>query len=382
VTGQLDKAAQAYEAQIASYPRDNRALVGLGNVSAFQGQYQKAAEAYRQSIRLNPEFSAPYADLVNVQLAMQQYDGVRQVVRDAQSQKLDDYIFHSGLYALGFLNADRSAMAEQQTWFTGQHDAENIGLSLASDTEAYAGRLSRARDLTKQSVDSAIRADSRETGAIWLENAALREAAFGNAPSAKQAAAAGLQLSPGSQSVEVEAALAYALAGDAGRAESMSEDLNKRYPLDTQVQSLWLTTIRAQIALNRKNPDAALQSLRSASPMELGQIAFLTNVSCLYPTFIRGEAYLASGQGNLAAAEFQKILDHGGIVWNCLTGALARLGLARAYTLQVKIAQDATADAARARARAAYNDFLTLWADADPGIPVLIAAKSEYAKLQ
>jgi tetratricopeptide (TPR) repeat protein/predicted Ser/Thr protein kinase len=382
VTGELDKAAQAYQAQIASYPRDNRAYVGLGNMYAFQGLYEKAAEAYRQSIRLYPDVSAPYADLLNVHLAMQQYDRVRQVVHEAQARKLDDYIFHSDLYALAFLEGDSPGMGEQQTWFAGQHDAENIGLSLASDTEAYAGRLNKARELTKRSVDSAIRADSKETGAIWEENAALREAAFGNVESAKQAAAAGLKLAPTSPSVEVEAALAYAMAGEAGRAESMSQNLNKRYPLDTQVQSLWLTVIRAQVALDRKNAGAAIGRLEAASPIELGQIAFVTNISCLYPTYVRGGTYLAAGQGKAAAAEFQRILDHGGIVWNCWTGSLAHLGLARAYALESKAAMGADADAARARALAAYKDFLALWKDADPAIPILIAAKSEYAKLQ
>jgi eukaryotic-like serine/threonine-protein kinase len=382
VTGELDKAAQAYQAQIASYPRENRAYVGLGNVSAFQGQYEKAAEAYRQSIRINPDFSAPYADLVNVRLALQQYDRARQVIHEAQARKLDDYIFHSGLYAVAFLAADSQAMAEQQNWFGNQHDAENIGLSLASDTEAYAGHLSKARELTKRSLDSAIRADSKETGAIWQENAALREAAFGNATSAKQAAAVGLKLTPTSQSVEVEAALAFAVVGDIARAESLSEDLDKRYPLDTQVQSLWLTAIRAQLALDQKNPRAAIESLQAVSPIELGQIAFVTNISCLYPTYIWGAAYLASSRSKAAATQFQKILEHGGIVWNCWTGSLAHLGLARAYALESKTSQGADADAARVRALAAYKDFLTLWKDADPDIPILKEAKAEYAKLQ
>jgi hypothetical protein len=149
------------------------------------------------------------------------------------------------------------------------------------------------------------------------------------------------------------------------------------------MQSLWLPAIQAELALNRKNPAEALNSLQAAAPpIELGQIAFVSNISCLYPTYIRGEAYLAAGQGNAAAAEFQKILDHGGIVWNCWTGALAHLGVARANALQSKNAQGADADAARVRALAAYKDFLTLWKDADPDIPILKQAKAEYAKLQ
>jgi eukaryotic-like serine/threonine-protein kinase len=274
-------------------------------------------------------------------------------------------------------------MAEQQQWFAGKPEHENFGISLASDTEAYAGHLGKARELTKRSVDSALRADSKETGAIWQENAALREAAFGNAGEAKQAAAEGLKIVPTSQSVEVEAALAFAMAGDAARAESMARDLNERFPLDTQMQSLWLPPIRGQLALDSKNPADALHALRAAAvPIELGQIGFVANLSCLYPTYLRGGAYLAAGQGNAAEAEFQKILDHGGIVWNCWTGALAHLGVARANALQAKASQSADADAARVRALAAYKDFLALWKEADANIPILKQAKAEYSKLQ
>jgi tetratricopeptide (TPR) repeat protein len=167
------------------------------------------------------------------------------------------------------------------------------------------------------------------------------------------------------------------------RAESLAQDLSRRYPLDTQMQSLWLPAIRAELALNRKNPADALNALRPAAPpIELGNIQFLANLSCLYPTYIRGEAYLAAGRGKEAAAEFQKILDHGGIVWNCWTGALAHLGVARANALQVKNSNGADADAARVRALTAYKDFLALWKDADPDIPVLREAQVEYATLQ
>jgi len=166
------------------------------------------------------------------------------------------------------------------------------------------------------------------------------------------------------------------------RGESLAEDLQKRFPLDTQMRSFWLPSIQAQLALDRMNPAAALTALQAASPIELGQITFVANISCLYPMYIRGEAYLAAGQGSAAAAEFQKILDHSGIVWNCWTGALARLGVARANALQSRTSQGADADAARVRALAAYKDFLTLWKDADPDIPILKQAKAEYAKLQ
>jgi len=241
--------------------------------------------------------------------------------------------------------------------------------------------VGKARELTKRAVDSAIRADSKETAAIWQANAALEQAAYGNPAEARQSAAEALKLAPASQGVESEAALAFAMAGDTARAESLAQDLGKLYPLDTQMQSLWLPAIQAQLALNEKNLAAALNALQVAStPIELGQIRFVANVSCLYPTYVRGEAYLAAGQGSAAAAEFQKILDHSGIVWNCWTGALAHLGVARANALQSRTSQEA--DAARVRALAAYNDFFVLWKDADPDIPILQQAKAEYAKLK
>jgi hypothetical protein len=183
--------------------------------------------------------------------------------------------------------------------------------------------------------------------------------------------------------VEVEAALAYAMAGDSVRAESMAQDLNKRFPLDSQVQALWLPAIRAQEALDHKNASAAIEDLQPANgPMEFAQIPFVANLSCLYPTYIRGEAYLEAGEGKAAAGEFQKILDHSGFVWNCWTGALAKLGVGRANALEARTLQGADADAARVRALAAYKDFLTLWKSADADVRVLKQAKSEYAKLQ
>ncbi|MGA7919562.1 MAG: protein kinase [Candidatus Acidiferrales bacterium] len=381
VTGELDKAAQTYQEWIESYPRSAGAYVNLGNVYGEQGQYEKAEEMMKQAMRLAPGRSASYVNLANFALALQRFDEARQSIREEQARKLDDYILHVVLYALGFVGSDSAAMAEQQQWFAGKLEYESYGLALASDTEAYAGHVGKARELTKRAVDSAIRADSKENGAIWQANAALEQAAYGNATEARQSAAEALKLAPASQGVESEAALAFAMAGDTARAESLAQDLEKRLPLDTQIQSLWLPAIQAQLTLDKKNPASALSAPQAASPIELGQIVFVNNLSCLYHVYVRGEAYLAAGQGSAAAAEFQKILDHSGIVWNCWTGALAHLGVARANALQSQTSQGVNADAARVRAFAAYKDFLTLWKDADPDIPILIAAKSEYAKL-
>jgi len=382
VTGQLDKAAQTFKEEIESYPRDAGGYSNLGSVFNSQGQYDKAMEITREAVRLAPDREYLYSNLVNYALAGQRLDEARQIIQEAQMRKADDFVLHIARYALGFLGADSAAMAEQQQWFAGKPDSENFGLALASDTEAYAGHVGKARELTKRAVDSAIRADNKETGAIWQANAAVQQAAYGNSAEARQMAAEALKLAPASQGVESEAALAFAMAGDTARAESLAQDLGKRFPLDTQMQSLWLPAIQAQLALDRKNPAAALNALQAASPIELGSIAFLNNVSCLYHVYARGQAYLAAEQGKAAGAEFQKILDHSGIVWNCWAGALAHLGVARANALQSRTSQGADADAARARALAAYKDLLTLWKDADPDIPILKQAKAEYAKLQ
>ncbi len=382
VTGELDKAVQTYQEEIESYPRVSGAYGNLGVVFALQGQYDKAAEITRQAVRLNPDSVEASGNLADYNLALQRFDETRQIIHEVQARKLDDLVMRNALYALAFLGADSTGMEEQQQWFAGKPEYETFGLALASDTEAYGGRLSKARELTKRAVDSAIRADSKETAAIWQANAALQQAAYGNATEARQSAAEALKLAPASQGVEVEAALAFAMAGDTARAESLALDLGKRFPLDTQMQSLWLPAIQAQLALDRKNPASALNALQAASTIELGLIPFGNNVSCLYHVYVRGEAYLAAGQGSAAAAEFQNILDHSGIVCNCWTGALAHLGLARANALQSRTSQGADADAARTRALAAYKNFLTLWKDADPDIPILKEAKAEYAKLQ
>jgi len=381
VAGELEKAAQIYEEVIANYPRDADAHIYLGNAYFKMGLFERAATEYRETLRLGRDDYSAYWVLSNSLLALQRFDETRQVIQEAQNRKVDNLGLRSALYALAFLRGDSLAMAEQEQWFVSKPE-ENIRLSLASETETYSGHLAKARELSKRFVDFAIRSDSKETAATRLENFALSEAAFGNRNQAKQSAAEGLKLNA-SQSVAVEAALAFAMASDTAGAESMAGDLNKRYPVDTQMQALWLPAIHAQVALNRKDATAAINHLLPAAPpIEFGLVQSAVSISCLYPTYIRGEAYVAAGQGIAAAAEFQKILDHSGTVWNCWTGALAHLGLARANALQSRTSQGADADAARVRALAAYKDFLTLWKDADPDIPILKQAKAEYAKLQ
>ena len=230
-------------------------------------------------------------------------------------------------------------------------------------------------------MDSAIRADSTETGAIFQAIAAQQEAAYGNAAEAPAGSGGGSKLLHESGCGE-RSGTCVCHGGRDSASRSWPQEQGKRFPLNTHIQSLWLPAIQAQLALDRKNPAVALNTLQAASAIELGGFDFADSISCLNDVYVRGEAYLAAGQGGAAAAEFQKVLDHNGIVWNCWTGSLAHLGVARANALQARTAQGADADAARARALAAYQDFLTLWKDADPDLPLLKEAKAEYAKLQ
>jgi eukaryotic-like serine/threonine-protein kinase len=216
-------------------------------------------------------------------------------------------------------------------------------------------------------VESAIEADAKENGAVWEANSALQDAAFGGIADSRRSAEAALKLAPASKAAKSEVALAYALADQNGDAEALARDLEKRYPLDSQIQALWLSAIHAQMALNRKNPAEALNELQVADSLEFAVIPFGTNVS---------------GNATAAAGEFRKIIEHDGIVWNCWTGALAHLGIARANALQAKASQGADADAARVRALSAYKQFLSLWKDADADIPLLKQVKAEYGKLQ
>jgi serine/threonine protein kinase/Tfp pilus assembly protein PilF len=386
VTGELDKAAQSYREIIESYPRSSNAYGGLIWQYLALGQFAKAEGAGREALRLSPDSLIPYINLSGALVSQERLGEARAILQEAQARKLGDDLeglsLHTSFYELAFVDGDSGTMLEQQKWLLSKNEFENYGLGLAADTEAYAGRIGKADLLTRQAVDSAVRADNKEFGATWKEHAAVREAAFGNVTEAKRLASDGVKLYADSQAVQVEAALAFAMVGDGPRTESLAQNLNKRFPLDTQMQSLWLPAIRAQLALSRNSPGRALSELPAPSQLEFGLIQFANSVSCLFPIYLRGEAYLASGQGQQSAAEFQKILDHRGIVGNCFTGALAHLGLARANVLQARTLQGAEASEARVRARAAYKDFLALWKDGDPVSESLKRAKAEYAKLQ
>jgi tetratricopeptide (TPR) repeat protein len=258
-------------------------------------------------------------------------------------------------------------MEQQMAWVTGKRGIEDVFLSTQADTAAYSGQLRKADDLSRRAVASAQQAEKKEMAEAYETQTALREALFGYPREARKRATAALENSKGLD-VEYQAALALALIGDTARVQSLANDLNKQFPQDTIVQFKKLPTLNAQLALNRNQPLTAIEALQLAIPYELGIMGTATG---LYPVYVRGQAYLAARDGSKAAVEFQKIVDHRSIAVNPL-GALAHLGLARAYGLQGDTA----------KAKAAYQDFLTIWKDADPDIPVLKQAKAEYAKLQ
>ena len=369
-TGELQKADQTYELWSQAYPRNYAPHNNLGvNYSAL-AQYDKAVTEYLESSRLNPDSGTPYANLVADYCRLNRLGDAKAAYQLAMSRKLEYPSLHSNRYGVAFLEGDVAEMQRQADWATGNAEAEGILLSAQSDTEAFSGRLGNARELSQRAVDSARRASEKETAAEWEMNAALREAEFGNAAQAGRQTAAALALAS-TRDVRILAALAR--AGDSNRAQEMADELQKQNPLNTKINGYFLPTIRAAVEINRRNPAKAIEILQVAAPYELGNADPQPVIGAMmYPVYLRGQAYLLLHQGSAAAAEFQKFLDHRGIVVNCPLGALARLGLARAYAMQ--------GDAAKAKA--AYQDFLTLWKGADPDIPILIAAKSEYAKLQ
>jgi predicted Zn-dependent protease len=313
-----------------------------------------------------------YAYLVYPYLNLNRLEEARGVAKEAQAKNLDSPLLRGALYLLAFLENDTAGMEEQVAWSVGKPGIEEVLLSYEADTAAYSGRLGKARELSHRAVASAVRAGERETAAGYEAEAALREALFGNATEARKRAAAALSISTG-RDVQYGAALALALTGDASRAQALADDLGTHFPEDTVAQFNYLPTLRAQLAVNFNDSSKAIEALQAALPYELGSpVSGGAFSPALYPIYVRGAAYLTGHQGSGAAAEFQKILERRGVVLNEPIGALAHLGLARAYTLQGDTS----------KAKSAYQEFFALWKEADPDIPILFAAKSEYAKLK
>jgi serine/threonine protein kinase/Flp pilus assembly protein TadD len=394
VTGDQEKARQVLQLWTETYPRDWGPLPPLFTVYASLGQYEKSLEVAREAFRINPERGLSYTGLVSFYIVLNRLKEARAAVEEAQAKNLDSPDLHYLLYQIDFLENDAAGMAQQVAWGAGKPGVEDVLLHNNAETAAYSGRLREARELSRRAVVSAQHAEEKEVAAVYDSDAALREALFGDAAEARQQAATALGLSTGREA-QYGAALALAFASDAARAQALADDLDKRFPEDTLVQFIYLPTLRAQFALIRNDSSKAIEALQAAAPYELGG----SGITVLYPVYVRGEAYLAAHQGGEAAAEFQKILAWPGVVVNEPIGALAHLGLARAYALQAGFVApgsspagaapkggttqggSAADPAALAKARAAYNDFFALWKDADPNIPILLAAKSEYSRL-
>jgi len=370
VVGDLEKARRTYELWAQVYPRDYIPVDVLGGICANLGQYEKALADTREALRLSPAGEI-YADLVVSYLNLDRLDEARAAAEEAQARGLDSPSLRINLYLLNFRQNDAGGMSQQVAWAVGKPGVEDVLLAMEADRAAYSGQLGQSRELSRRAVASAERAEEKETAASYEADAALREALLGNAGEAHLRAAAALALSSG-RDVQYGAALALSFAGDAPRAQSLAENSLKRFPEDTLVQFNYLPTIHAQLALDRGDSPKAIDTLQLARPDELGAPSFAVLPLALYPVYVRGESFLTAHQGSEAAAEFQKILNHRGVVLDELIGALAHLGLARAYALQ----------ADTVKARAAYQEFLTLWKDADPDIPILKKAKAEYAKLK
>jgi serine/threonine protein kinase/tetratricopeptide (TPR) repeat protein len=369
-TGNLEAARKTYELWARTYPRDYTPPGNLASIYSYLGDYDKVLAASQETLKLYPESGVSYSNLVLAYWDLNRLDEARATALEAQAHNLDNPAIHLDLYGIDFLQHDVAGMEREAAVLIGKPGFEDFMLYNESDTAAYSGKFAKAREFTQRVFDSAQGADDKERAAPYEAEAATREALVGNMSLAKEQAHAALALSTG-RDVEAISAIALGLAGETPQAMRLASDLAKRFPEDTIVQFNYLPTIRAAAALQDASADKALEALAPAIPYALGTTAQTLNFA-LYPVYLHGEAYVAAHQGSAAATEFQKIIDHFGVVANEPIGALAHLGLARSYAL--------TGDSTNSRT--AYQDFLALWKDADPNIPILKEAKAEYAKLQ
>jgi serine/threonine protein kinase/tetratricopeptide (TPR) repeat protein len=372
VTGELEKSVQAYDLYSQAYPRDNAPHNGAGLMYEYLGQYEKAIAEVQESLQLFPGNTDDYSNLMEDYMALNRLDEAKAVYRQATDRKLEGSFLHDDMYVIAFLEGDAQEMKRQAALAAGKPGAEDVLLSTQSDAEASHGHMGRAREFSKQAVESASHADLKETAAEWQLYSALEEAEIGNSERARQEVKEGLAIAS-TRDVQILAALTLARAGDTARAQSLAEELAKQFPLNTALNGYWLPTIRAYLEIQRGNAAQALKVLEPTTRYELG----FFQPQCgpgglLYPAYVRGQAYLLLHQGKEAASEFQKLLDHRTMLANSPLASLAHLNLGRAYALS----GDTT------KARSAYQDFFALWKDADPDIPILKQAKSEYAKPQ
>src|SRR5579872_6055087 len=373
VTGELEKAARVNEEWKQIYPQNVAPYFNLGLIDSSLGRLEHALENDLQGLRLSREGPAlaAYLNLSYDYLYLERLDDAKRILDRAHAANLDNSMLLN-LYQLAFLRDNSKEMKRCVSAATGKTGDEDAMLASQSDTEAFHGRLGKARELSRRAVESALRSDAKETAAGWAVTTALRAAEFGNATEAKQQVTTAIALAS-NRNVRVAAALALARAGKVDRAKAMVDSLQKSFPVDTLLTNYWLPCIRAAIALTQGNASLAVSHLAATTLYELAATPPpFSSGGGLYPAYLRGQAYLANRQWEQAAAEFQKILDHRGLVWNFSLGALAHLQLGRAYA--------GLGD--NAKARRAYEEFLSLWNDADPDIPLLRQAQAEYATIK
>jgi tetratricopeptide (TPR) repeat protein len=384
VTGDLETTLQSYQLWEQSYPRDSVPPNNSGQVFQNLGQYEKALEETRAAFRLTPGDGLTYGNVMSAYLDLDRFQEARSVAEEALSKKLGTPSLHFDLYLLAFLQNDAAGMARQVAWAMGRPGDEGAMAYLEAETAAYSGQLGKSREFSGRAVVSATRVQQKETVADYQAAEALAEALLGDAAGARQQAAASLALSNG-RDAEYVAALGLVFTGQPpalAQGEKLADDLAKRFPQDTLIQSICLPAIRGEVALGRNDAHKAIELLQAASAYELGYPGTDTYSHNLYPVYVRGNAYLATHQGEQAASEFQRILDHRGVVSNEPIASLAYLGLARALALQAASAAPADSAAAKAQARAAYDHFFAIWKDADPGNSILQQARAESAKLK
>lgn len=361
----LEKQAQVYELWIANYPRDFVPHANLSTNYMSMGQYDKALVEGQEALRLAPDDVVNYSNLGFTYILMYRLNEAAAIVDEALARKLDGRELRWDIYQVAFHRGDAAKMEQQLAWASGKPGVEDTFLYEQSCSEVCYGHVKKAREFNQRAVDSSLRVDSKERAALWKANAALWEAELGNTAFARRDVKGALALSSG-RNAKMLAALALARAGDVSQARALAADLQRENPTYTILNVLWIPTIKAAIALALGNSDQVLTDLETAAPYEL------SNNRNMLPAYIRGQAYLLAHNGAAAMAEFQKVLDHPGIVHNSVTGTLVRLQMARAHAMQGDIG----------KARAEYEDFFTAWKGADPDIPILKQAKLEYVSLQ
>ncbi len=370
--GDIEKAIDGYKEYIRTYPRDDVAMGNLSSEYFVIGDYEQAAKYSQDALKIAPDSAAWYENLSTALLALSRVDEAQSVLNEDFSRKLDDAALHDNLYSLAFMKGDTKLMPEQLAWAAGKSNGEDSLLSAQSDTEAYYGRLKKAREFTERAVLSAQKADLPESAATWQVEAGLREAVFGNFDEARKYAAEALKSAPDSKDVRALAAVIYARTGDDAKARPITDDLRASYVSNVVMQKAWLPIVQAQYAINKKQYPQAIALLEAVIPYEKGQLTGNVSDSCMIPAYLRGEAYMKTHSGSEALREYQKIDSSPGIIGNCWAGPMAKLGIARSQALM----------GSTAAAKSSYQKFLALWKDADSGIPILKEAKAEAAKLR